>query len=191
MPDHPKWLHREIADLLASLTIKSTSSFLEKPSQWVCPGCGRSKARIVAPGQNVDIIAAVHRHHDHIQDLIWTIVSQATGPVRLEQGLDWIERRQSLIKSLERQFCRFEPVDICHACNAVDPAAKAIVGAPKWFSFSPHGIRNMIRQPIKPYAVKHDIDRHRLDLIWDKVSIEIDGLEDRIRRAAHEARRAG
>ena len=51
--------------------------------------------------------------------------------------------------------------------------------APKWFSFfSPHGIRNMIHPP-EAYAVKHEIDRGQLNVIWDKVLSEIDGLEDR------------
>ena len=93
--------------------------------------------------------------------------------------------RRVLEGELTRRFCRFKPVDVCHACNNVDAAAKKIVGAPWWFSFSPRGIRNVIRPP-EPYASRHEIDHDRLRVVWDKVSTEIEGLEDRVTQAIRE-----
>ena len=74
-----QWRHAEIADLIGSLKIKTSGGFLEKERDWICPGCGRSKAQIVAPGQNVDIVAMIHRHHDHIENLISDLLSEANG----------------------------------------------------------------------------------------------------------------
>jgi hypothetical protein len=176
------WRHEDVAELLGSLTIKLSGEFLEKEVCWTCPGCGRSKAQIVAPGRNVNIVACIYRHHDHIEDLIATLLNTSRPETsHLREAGKWNEWLE-IIRALERQFCRFEPVDICQACNNADAAAKSIVMAPKWFSFSPHGIRNIIH-PAKPYAVRHEIDRRRLSIVWDKVSSEIGGLEQRIRDA--------
>jgi hypothetical protein len=67
----------------------------------------------------------------------------------------------------------------------VDTAAKKIVGAPSWFSFSPRGIRNVIRPP-EPYASHLEIDLDRLEVVWDQVRSEIEGLEDRVTQAIRE-----
>jgi hypothetical protein len=164
--------------------MKVSGGFLEKPSEWICPACGRSKSQIVAPGRNVNVICCIYRHHDHIADLIGEIVTGYVPWVARDvQG--WRER-SDLVEELERRFCRFSPVDICQACNNADAAAKKIVDAPRWFSFSPHGIRNLIK-PAHPYTVAHEIDRYRLSVIWDKVSIEIDGLPSRISAAVQES----
>src|SRR5690606_3126519 len=65
-----RWRHEEIAALLSRVSIKTCDGFAEKNPSWICPGCGRSKPQIVAPGPNVDVVACVYRHHDHIGDLI-------------------------------------------------------------------------------------------------------------------------
>lgn len=179
------WRHEEIAELLGRITIKTSSGFLEKTSDWACPACQRSKAQIVAPGRNVNIVACVYLHHDHIENLIGDLLARSLP--RLARGAPELRRRQDLRDELERRFCRFERAEICHACNNLDAAAKAIVAAPQWFSFSPHGIGTIIKRPVQPYAVRHEVDRYRLDLVWDKVSGEIEGLEDRVYRAIQDA----
>ena len=182
-PDRKRWRHEEIAQLLGSLVIKTCGAFLEAPATWTCPACRRSKAQIVAPGRNVNVVARVVRHHDHIENLIGQLLS---GGAVL--SADERRQRHDLGEEMCRRFCRFEAIDVCEACNTVDAAAKAIVQAPRWFSFSPHGIGSMIKAP-QPYAVRHEIDRCHLDLIWNRVSVEIEGLEARICRAIDEAMR--
>lgn len=181
-----RWRHIEIAEMLGTPKIRTCAGFFEKPSTWACPACRRSKTQIVAPGTNVDVQAMIHKHHDHIGDLFYAIASNV-WPFRVEP-VGTRELRRETLDGLYRQFIRFTETELCAACNAVDPAAKAIVGAPRWFSFSPHGIGNMIARPAEPYATKHKIDRARLGVIWDKVEGQIDGLEGRIARAIEEAR---
>jgi hypothetical protein len=45
-----RWRHEEIAALLSRVSIKTCDGFSEKDPSWICPGCGRSKPQIVAPG---------------------------------------------------------------------------------------------------------------------------------------------
>lgn len=168
--------------MLGSLVIKSCGAFLEAPAGWICPACGRSKTQIVATGQNVDVVARIVMHHDHIEDLIAQAVYR--GPVATPAER---QRQSELRAELERVFCRFQATEICEACNNADATAKSIVRAPRWFSFSPHGIANFIQRPAEPYAAKHKIDLPRLRVIWDKVSTQIYGLEHRIARALDEA----
>jgi hypothetical protein len=177
-----RWRHEEIAALLSRVSIKTCDGFSEKEPSWICPGCGRSKPQIVAPGPNVDVVACVYRHHDHIEDLIARLLDR-----ELPKPLSPDERvgRRHLKAELMRRFCRFKAVDVCHACNNVDTPAKKIVGAPWWFSFSPRGIRNVIRPP-EPYASHHEIDLDRLRVVWDQVWSEIEGLEERVTRAIQE-----
>jgi hypothetical protein len=122
-------------------------------------------------------------HHDHISNLITRLLERELPRPSLSP--DERRARLDLHEELERRFCRFKPVEVCHACNNVDTAAKKIVGAPWWFSFSPRGIRNVIRPP-EPYASRHEIDHDRLRVVWDQVWSEIEGLEDRITRAIRE-----
>jgi hypothetical protein len=177
-----RWRHEEIAALLSRVSIKTCDGFSEKDPSWICPGCGRSKPQIVAEGSNVDVVACIYRHHDHIKNLIARLLDrELPKPLSRHEIL----ARRLLKAELMRRFCRFKTVDVCHACNNVDTAAKKIVGAPWWFSFSPRGIRNVIRPP-DPYASRHEIDRDRLRVVWDQVLSEIDGLEDRVTQAVRE-----
>jgi hypothetical protein len=160
----------------------SCDGFSEKAPSWICPGCGRSKPQIVAPGPNVNVVACIYRHHDHIKDLIARLLDrELPKPLSRHESV----ARRLLKIELMRRFCRFKAVDVCHACNNVDTAAKKIVGAPWWFSFFPRGIRNVI-QPPEPYASLHEIDRDRLHVVWHQVSSEIEGLEDRVTQAIRE-----
>lgn len=177
-----RWRHEEIATLLSRVSIKTCDGFSEKDPSWICPGCGRSKPQIVAPGPNVDFVACIYRHHDHIEDLIARLLDRELPK---SSSLDESVARRGLQDELIRRFCRFKAVDVCHACNNVDTAAKKIVGAPWWFSFSPRGIRNVIRPP-EAYASRHEIDRNRLRVVWDQVLSEIEGLEDRVTQAIRE-----
>jgi hypothetical protein len=134
----------------------SCDGFSEKAPSWICPGCGRSKPQIVAPGPNVNVVACIYLHHDHIKDLIARLLDrELPKPLSRHESV----ARRLLKIELMRRFCRFKAVDVCHACNNVDTAAKKIVGAPWWFSFFPRGIRNVI-QPPEPYA-KPSRDRPR------------------------------
>jgi len=177
-----RWRHEEIAALLSKVSVKTCDRFAEKPPAWICPACARSKPQIVAPGPNVDVVACVYRHHDHIEDLIARFLDrEVPKPLSRDESV----ARRLLKAELMRRFCRFKAVDVCHACNNVDTTAKKIVGAPWWFSFSPRGIRNVIRPPA-PYASLHKIDHDRLRVVWDQVLSEIEGLEDRVTQAIRE-----
>jgi rubredoxin len=113
----------------------SFKRFFETPDYWLCPSCGRKKSDIIRPDCNGMLMTNLARHHDHSEDGARAYFSRKLGQCDSPESLKaWFER-------MIEAFRRFKPIIICQDCNTLDVAAKRIVGASKYFSFSPDELR--------------------------------------------------
>lgn len=92
------------------------AGFLLTSPDWHCPSCLRPKLAIIRRTERRLIHCRIVHHHDHTQDIEYGAL----------HGF-----------SIRR---RFETAAICEDCNLADAAAKKMVRAPDWFSFSPREI---------------------------------------------------
>jgi rubredoxin len=133
---------RLAVDLALALGAKGTdsgnmSNFSEVPPDWYCPCCGRDKRQIARLDKNQNIYCSLHLHHDHFGDEVIN---------RIPDGF--------FVPNFRESFCRFSDVLVCSDCNIAEPRAKALVGAPTYFSFAPYEIGYFIKvRPNAPHAV--------------------------------------
>ncbi len=133
-------LLRRLAKNHNALDFGKISKFFEVGLNWRCPCCHRSKEEIARLDRNAHLLCELHRHHDHFGD-------EANS--RLPSGPG--------VADVLASFCRFPDVLICSDCNVAEPAAKRIVGAPSYFTFTPYEIATFITvRNNKPHLVDDD-----------------------------------
>lgn len=142
------------------------AGFFEAEATWRCPCCYRSKGEFARLDKNGNLLCQIVFHHDHFGD-------EACERLRaLKTFKDWQDGRVT-----EESFSRFPPVMICQDCNVADPAAKAIVAAPKAFSFAPCEIACFVRPSS---GVPHRVDVASVQKVYRAAHEVMLVLEDRL-----------
>jgi hypothetical protein len=144
------WLLLRLQERFYAKGFGSISNFFGVDHEWRCPSCFRSKPEIARLDKNENLLCALHDHHDHF----WEEVSDKIDL----RSYDWRAR-----SAIEKSFSRFEPTLICSDCNVAEPAAKALVVAPRYFSFAPHEIASFIDVAVN---VPHKIDMDRAVAVY-------------------------
>jgi hypothetical protein len=137
----------------------------ERPQDWRCPCCKRTKPALLRPGKDGCLIGALHWHHDHIMDYPNDLLRD--NPYL---GSDWMSRLEAQFPGADHfrsGLCRFVerfPSEvICQDCNAAEGAAKQQIKADQYFSFALPEIANIITSTPNE---KHRIDRESATRIW-------------------------
>ena len=156
---------RLAVDLALALGAKGTdagtmSNFSSVPTDWVCPGCARSKREIARLDKNSNLYCAIHSHHDHLHEGIAETVGFSLLAIDQDLG------------AIMESMVRFSNSWVCMDCNMADGLAKRMICAPKYFSFSPAEIRKFI-------DVKHCASHKVIKDIAERTLLEIiDSYED-------------
>lgn len=141
---------------------------------WTCPACLRDKADIFRVSSNGVLLALLHEHHDHLEDL-------SDDLVRVRMGVQWgnvgpgFELLEYTIGNL---VSRFRRTLVCHDCNDADGAVKRqFREIPKRFTFKPSEIRAFIKpvpngkpiidfdKALQTFAAAESDYRSRADLV--------------------------
>ncbi|MCV9940433.1 hypothetical protein OIU35_29130 [Boseaceae bacterium BT-24-1] len=130
---------------------------------WACRCCRRDKAQIFRLGPRNILHAKLEFHHDHMRDTVFKRAKELCG-----DEARWIElcRGRSihiLTDHIRELLLRFPRSLICSDCNAADGTAKARLGLPASFSFSPSEIAAFIT--IAPNK-EHGIQTDKARAIW-------------------------
>lgn len=104
------------------------------PINWSCPCCKRAKSEIVRLNKNNFLTRQLHEHHDHMEQIVKSLFEKFST-----------QRNQVVADKLSEKFAvktafslsAYDNTVICFDCNKADTDAKKIVGANKYFSFSP------------------------------------------------------
>lgn len=144
-------------------------SWAERPVNWGCPVCRRSKDQIARLTSAEVLLCRLDWHHDHLGDEGVRILSR--GQVKhADRALR--EALWSAIRVCRPLAERFRPILVCNDCNAADGAAKlALAGlVHPDFSFAPSEIAGFIRVgPNRP----HEIDPDQARAIWLEVAEDV------------------
>ena len=143
-----------------ALDLGAISNFFEVSSEWCCPSCHRTKAEQVRLDKNGNLMAAIHRHHDHMINLADDCI-----PSLGRDDITWQERRP--YDSLRSNFQRFPDTLICNDCNVIEGLAKGLCKAHSCFSFSPFEISTFI---IVESNRPHRLDTEKVLRAWEHVS---------------------
>lgn len=140
--------------------IDMTSWWAMTPPNWMCAGCGRSKEHIARLNQNGDLMCRLVEHHDHACDLLarkFSDISASLQRVVADKTAEHFAKRSATMISA------YENAILCDDCNGADAKAKKIVGADKFFSFSPGEIRRFV---VVTSNKGHGIDEKCAAEIW-------------------------
>jgi rubredoxin len=112
------------------------------PGDWTCPICGRAKIDLVRPAKSGKVAGKLVEHHDHIELFLREKRREIQQETEVEPTPGYWEFHEKKLRPFIR---RFERILVCEDCNNADASAKAIVGAERYFSFSPTEISAFIR----------------------------------------------
>jgi hypothetical protein len=119
----------EIASRWGAESLGNVCGFFHVPRDWRCPCCCRNKSEIARLDKNGNLLCAIVRHHDHLEDNVRRVLRSSAE-----------QRDRGSLEARVISLVRFPPTLICNDCNVLDSAAKSIVGAPSYFSFAPYEI---------------------------------------------------
>ncbi len=138
-----------LLDLALSMGANGTGNvgnFFAVPHDWRCPCCYRTKQDMARLDRNGALLCSIHEHHDHYSE-------RFDVDVRKMSPGDY-----TFSRVVQDSLIRFPNTLICNDCNVAEPAAKRIVGAPSYFTFSPAEIAYFVTLS-KDGAVSVDPDR--------------------------------
>lgn len=151
---------RAIANRLGTTQFDMNSWWVETPTYWECPACGRSKLEIARLNTNGEIMCHLVEHHDHMKDVLkrrFREISINREEVIADAQAEGFAKRSSMMISA------FENTIVCVDCNNADAMAKKVAKAHRDFSFSPQELR----QIVKPASNRsHEIDGEAAITIW-------------------------
>ncbi|KAF0843135.1 hypothetical protein FNL37_0553 [Methylovorus glucosotrophus] len=151
---------RSIANRLGTAQFDMNSWWVETPTKWECPACGRSKLEIARLNANGEIMCHLVEHHDHMRDVLkrrFREISINREDVIADEQAEGFAKRSSMM------IASFENTIVCVDCNNADTIAKKVAKAHSDFSFSPQELR----QIIKPVSNRsHNIDREAAKALW-------------------------
>ncbi|MFP1133051.1 hypothetical protein [Asticcacaulis sp. W401b] len=137
------------------------------PRGWRCPACQRVKAEIFRVTAGEVLTAHLHKHHDHLQDHLTTLMKVRLGP-DAKRSPDYPHRE---VFRLSRALRRFDESIVCEDCNTADGSAKAALGLPRHFSFSPVEIGQFIK--VRPHQ-PHSLDLPAVRRVFDSVAVDFE-----------------
>lgn len=122
----------KLIQILGARDVGNIGGFFNVPHDWVCPCCYRDKRQMARLDKNGNLLCSIHEHHDHYCE-------RFDVDVRKMSPGDF-----NFSRAVQDSLIRFPNTLICNDCNVAEPAAKKIVGAPSFFSFSPFEIAYFI-----------------------------------------------
>lgn len=154
------------------------------PQAWECPGCGRKKAEIVRLNRHGELMCILMEHHDHMVDALeeYFVLHSTSGAEVVADALcgTFARRSADMVSAYDRTL-------MCQDCNSADPAAKKLVGAPKYLSFSPAEIRRfVIARPNEDHRIDEDAARAVYDEILPTFEIRMRFVNGIARMAARD-----
>lgn len=132
-------------------------------TEWACPCCKRKKREIVRLNKNNYLTCQLHEHHDHMKDVVKSLFED------LSIKQDCIvadELSEKFAIKTAFSLSAYDNTVICFDCNKADADAKRIVGAQRYFSFSPKEIGEFV---ISTSNKEHDIDKAIAQSVWERV----------------------
>ncbi|WP_304275933.1 hypothetical protein [Caulobacter segnis] len=137
------------------------SQWADTSQDWTCPCCQRRKIEILRVSSQGVLLATLHDHHDHLQDVIGrTLQSQLPHP--------WVKHIPEGTYELEhlgsRMLARFQPTIVCADCSGAEGSAKnRLRHIHRDFSFRPSEIATFITVAAHR---GHQVDLETADAIW-------------------------
>lgn len=141
--------------------VDMTIWWVRTPQSWSCPACGRPKAELVRVNKNGELMCRLVEHHDHMADVLerkFREHSIARDHVVADDIAQEFATRSATMVSA------YDGTIICNDCNNADPKAKAMVGAPADFSFSPAEIRQFVSAQANR---DHGINAEEAKRLWE------------------------
>ena len=135
----------------------------QAPNAWECPACRRTKQAIVRRTGSGKLVGKIVCHHDHIYEHVRKLFRPHIDDLEKRYGISRFAVEEQVIKPIQCSAVSFFSCYVCEDCNAADPKAKKIVGAPSHVSFSPADIG---RFSIPQHDANHLIDRDVLQKVW-------------------------
>lgn len=150
----------------------AVSGFFEVSEHWCCPACHRSKPEQARLDKNQNLMAALHRHHDHL-------IHAAEDKLPRCTEVDWKDRQG--YNSLLSTFHRFPDTLLCNDCNVAEGDAKRKAGTPAAFSFTPFEISTFI---IVRNNQPHAVDANKARIAWANLEPSLASYRDNLRQIA-------
>ncbi|WP_065062236.1 hypothetical protein [Paraburkholderia tropica] len=131
-------------------------------NEWRCPACGRSKREIVSVDRRGYLAGLLHRHHDHMKDLMERRFHEEA--VRRDVVVaDAVAKRFAVRAAFG--LSAFDETIICADCNLAEGRANRMANTHRHFSFSPAEIRKFVEPA--PNRVQHGIQVDIARQIWE------------------------
>lgn len=162
-------------EALGAEALDLNSWWADTPQAWSCPCCQREKYAILRLSKDRVLLAHLHEHHDHLQDLMGHRLQGHFGAhwtAGIPPGTYHLEHLGS------RLLTRFDPTVVCADCNIAEAKVKS--GLPhihRYFSFRPSEMRAFIGA--SPNA-DHSIDLDQADALWRAAEVD---FEERLNMA--------
>lgn len=151
---------QSLAERLGTAQFDMNSWWVETPTYWTCPGCGREKLEIARLNTNGEIMCHLVEHHDHMKDVLkrrFQEISISREKVIANAEAEKFAKRSSMMISA------FENTIVCVDCNNADAVAKKVVKAHPDFSFSSQELRQFINSTSNH---PHQINEESAKKIW-------------------------
>ncbi len=153
-------ISQAIANRLGTTNFDMNSWWVETPTYWLCPACGRGKLEIARLNTKGEIMCHLVEHHDHMKDVLkrrFREISINREKVIADAQAEGFAKRSSMMISA------FENTIVCIDCNNADSIAKKAAHTHSDFSFSPQELR----QIVKPASNQpHEINKNTSRAIW-------------------------
>ena len=130
---------------------------------WSCPACSRKKSEIVRLNKYNFLICHLHEHHDHMKEVVKSLFEKfSTSRDRVVAN----ELSERFAIKTAFSLSAYDNTVICFDCNKADADAKKLIGAHKYFSFSPDEIKAFIKTTPNR---EHQIDEVTAVDVWRRV----------------------
>ncbi len=133
------------------------------PVEWECPCCLRKKTEIVRLNKNNYLICQLHEHHDHMKEVVKSLFEEFSTKKRTVVADELSEK---FAVKTAFSLSAYDNTVVCFDCNKSDSDAKKIVGAHRYFSFSPKEIGEFI---LVHSNREHEIDEKAAREVWARV----------------------
>lgn len=133
------------------------------PVEWSCPCCKRKKSEIVRINRNNYLICQLHEHHDHMKEVVKSLFEDFSTK---RDKIVADEMSEKFAIKIAFSLSAYDNTVVCFDCNKADSDAKKVVGAHRYFSFSPKEISEFIL--VNP-NVEHEIDENAAKDVWSRV----------------------
>ena len=151
---------QSIAKRLGAEQFDMNSWWVETPTHWICPGCGRGKLDVARLNTKGEIMCHLVEHHDHMKDVLKRRFQEIS--INREKVIASAEA-EKFAKRSSMMISAFENTIVCVDCNNADAVAKKAVSAHSDFSFSSQELRQFINSTSNQ---PHQIIEKTAEKIW-------------------------